>query len=747
MGLFSKDNLILCVVFITGACVLIVEVVAMRVLAPFFGNTAFTVSSVLSVILAALSVGYYYGGKLADRRPATELFYTIIFFSGLSLLALQFIGTLILPIFAYSFSIVSGPLAASLILFFLPALLLGTLSPFAIKLQSVQTPAEGVGSVAGKIFFWSTLGSIFGSLASGFFLIPRFGVNQIFIGTGVVLFLIGIIPILILKQRRLRVGKVFFLFVILLSVSLATLIPTASGNLVYEENGIYQTIKVLDSVQQDRPTRVLRLDRSQAGGMFLDNGEPLFRFVNYFAFYKVFNPDIRNALVLGGGAYLVPKALLAALPGVYVDVSEIEPSLIDVAKNYFGLQESTRIRNSTDDGRRFLHDSKTSYDLIFSDVYQSLYSIPAHFTTKEFFELAYNKLAADGFFVANVIGALSRQSPSFLLSEAKTFREVFPNSYFFAVTSKTRIYPQNIIFVGLKNNKKYDFTSAEFRDSQDPFISALPDQVVDMERFELSPNEILTDNYAPVEYLTSRLLFKTYIQTSTVGIEGQEMMAVLKQQFRYDLLAQNSSSRGAMEAFIRAETEALFSAKPQVQEWSYRDAKGLPRMGLNILGSFLPEEKRRVVLATHHSGNDVDVTDDARRVSAGVPVLLEIARLVREGQLKLHVGLDLMFLDGAMSGESRGSDGANAYSVGSRFIASQFDELYHGVEFLPGEVMNLACSLENEVLPMGGLASNPALTSAGQQSMKRCSPNEFERVTNLLIQKLITNNAASFEVH
>lgn len=185
---YIKKYFLLATVFITGASVLIIEIVALRILSPFYGNTIFTVSSVITVILAALSLGYYVGGKLADRHPSTRVFFGIILISGLALLLLHFLGAIILPILSLLLSISTGPLVSSMFLFLVPALLLGTLSPYAIKLQSVQFPQEGVGSVAGKIFFWSTLGSIVGSLLAGFVLIPKFGIDQIIIANGMVLF-------------------------------------------------------------------------------------------------------------------------------------------------------------------------------------------------------------------------------------------------------------------------------------------------------------------------------------------------------------------------------------------------------------------------------------------------------------------------------------------------------------------------------------------------------------------------------
>src|SRR5688572_4445989 len=122
-------------VFLTGMAILIVEVAATRILAPYFGNSIFTFSSVIGIILAALSLGYYLGGRLADRRPSNFMFYGLIAAGGVSVLLLQLLNLMLLPRIAYQLSMIHGPLYISLLLFLLPALLIGMLSPFAIKLM------------------------------------------------------------------------------------------------------------------------------------------------------------------------------------------------------------------------------------------------------------------------------------------------------------------------------------------------------------------------------------------------------------------------------------------------------------------------------------------------------------------------------------------------------------------------------------------------------------------------------------
>jgi predicted membrane-bound spermidine synthase len=513
MGNIFKKHLLSISVFITGACVLIIEIVAVRVLSPHYGSTIFTVSSVISVILAALSIGYYVGGKFADRHPSLKLFFVIILTSGLVVLAIHFLGIIILPALSVILPLTTGPLFSSMILFLIPALLLGTLSPYAIKLQSAQAPEQGVGSVSGKIFFWSTLGSITGSLLAGFVLIPNFGIDYIFITTGIVLFLLGFIPLLVLRSNKrhpIQVWLIAVIAVILVSIVIFT-VENTKVDAVYSKDGIYEKITIQDGTfKGGRPTRYFKQDRSFSGAMFLDTNDPndfVFEFMRFHSLYKVFKPDIQNALVIGGGVYSIPNALLNELPNAIVDVSEIEPVLFELAKKYFNLKDSPNLNNYVEDGRRLLQKSNKKYDLIFGDAYYSLYSIPSHLTTREFFITVKDKLSPGGLFIANLIGDLSTEKPSFIFSEIKTFQSVFPNSYFFASeTTKKQAYRQNILLVGYNSEEIKDLNSISIKQSEDPFIRSLPDKVINISEFDLSSYPVLTDNFSPVEYLTTGLL-------------------------------------------------------------------------------------------------------------------------------------------------------------------------------------------------------------------------------------------------
>lgn len=501
-------------VFITGACILIIEVVALRFLSPFFGNTIFTVSSVMSVVLGALSAGYYVGGKLVDRNPSLRVFFGIIFAGGLSVILVRLLGLLTLPVISSKLSLMSGPLISSLILFFLPSFLLGMLSPYAIKLQSIRFPEEGVGSVSGKIFFWSTLGSIVGSLLAGFFLIPHFGVKTIFVSTGIVLGLLGFLPLFALESGGKSVTRLGVIVLVLMLVSFVVFLAwqgQITGEGGYSKDGVYEKIDIIDGVYQRRPARLLFLDRNPSSAMFLDTHDPgdlVFEYPKYSFLYRLFRPDLKDVLVIGGGAYTIPRVLLAKIPNVKADVAEVEPSLFNLAKQYFELEDYPNLNNFVGDGRRLLRDSNKQYDLIFADAYSSFYSLPVHLVTREFFSLARQRLSKDGVFIANIVGDLTKEYPSLPFAVMKTMKSVFPQTYFFAVDSPTQTKLQNLIFIGFNGQKEVDFNHPALAQSDYLALRSLAEKMIDLKRVDLSANPLLTDDYAPVEYLAARMLWR-----------------------------------------------------------------------------------------------------------------------------------------------------------------------------------------------------------------------------------------------
>ncbi len=493
---FLRENFLLFIVFITGAAVLVIEVTATRILAPYFGNTLFTISSIIGVILGALSLGYYLGGVLADRHPRLSVFFLLILAAGLFSLLIQLFSETFLPLLGGMLGMKVGPPVASLILFFVPSLLLGMMSPFVIKLKAREL--KKIGKVSGSVFFWSTLGSIAGSFLTGFFLIPHWGVSRIIFCTGILLIIIGLFGGWLTRKNpaknRFQIFPLFLIIIIVFAFSLATLFRPLPKSILYQKDGLYSQITIENIQWQGEEARFLYLDRSAEGGIFLESDELPFAYTQYYSLYKIVNPQAEKALFLGGGAYSNPRKILLEKNDVQrVDVVEIEPVLYSLARQYFKLPVETRLFNHLTDGRRYLQETNQRYDIIFADVYSSLYSIPIHFTTQEFFALAESRLAENGLFLMNIIGCLEGGGKDLLLSGIKTFHSVFENSYLFPVASSNKQALQNYILLGLKNGSPVIDWSGEQKKPVNP------------RDINLDSAFILTDDFAPVEYLTAQL--------------------------------------------------------------------------------------------------------------------------------------------------------------------------------------------------------------------------------------------------
>lgn len=503
-----KYCLLLSITF-TGMSVLIIEITATRILAPFFGNSIFTISSVISIILAALSLGYYIGGRLSDRKPSDVIFYSLIVIAGFMVLLLQLLNLSLMPAIAYKLSMINGPLIISLMLFFLPAMFLAMLSPFAIKLLHASHAEKEVGNAAGLVFFWSTLGSIAGSLSAGFLLIPHWGVGNIVVGIGLSLVLLGCIGILYFSRRPKLLPVSLILLSLIFSFALNQYVAADVKGIVYVADGLYEKIVIRDISYKDRNIRILLQDRNISSGMNIDDGSMAFDYTKYFDLYRIFTPELKTALAIGGGAYSVPKAILQDSPKAIVDVAEIEPSLAALVREHFAVPADARLREHLIDGRSFLHDTSEKYDLIFSDAYRSFVSAPVQFTTQEFFRLTKNKLKDNGVLIANYYGGLTEDSRPMIYSVLKTMRTVFPQVYVIATVSPQSDKLQNFIFIGHNSTdpgQRIDLQQAALLKFKYPILNQVA-------RLELLPTNdlvesysLLTDDFAPVEYYAANVI-------------------------------------------------------------------------------------------------------------------------------------------------------------------------------------------------------------------------------------------------
>ncbi len=501
-------------VFLTGAAVLIFEVAAVRMLAPYFGSSLYVLSSVLTTILAALSLGYFFGGRIADRTPHPTALYLIIGSAGVVMLFLQSLSLYLLQSANEVFSITTGPLVLSLALFFIPAFLLGIDSPFVIKLLTQTGSTDHNGALVGSIFFFSTIGSIVGSIAAGFLLIP-------FLGLTVTIMLVSLLLILwsitagVLLHYLAPVTESFKLKIplpLLILIGIFTAVyfsyltlsfspATTAQTTLYQADGFYSNLHIFEMTKNKTTYRILKNDVNNSSAIIPGEPTPVFTYTQLADIFTVNNPNAKNYLVLGGGSYTVPRSIHHFYPEMQIDVAEIEPRLYPLAVQYFELPVTDKITNYELDARVFLQSTTTQYDVIFSDIMNSGLFIPPHVATVEFFTAFKKRLAPDGIAILNFIGSLDTTETSLTGSMIKTISTVFPNYKLIALQGPQVSSTQNMLFIIRHDGQTITIPK---KDIVDHFRGTTLDSgtlVVDPNSLTLSNQTVFTDDKSLIEPL------------------------------------------------------------------------------------------------------------------------------------------------------------------------------------------------------------------------------------------------------
>lgn len=484
-----KRYLLEIVVFITGAVVMIMELVGTRILAPYVGSSIIVWTSLIGIILGSLSLGYAFGGKLADKNPSYKVLSTIIFLATIYIALLALFKEVVLStVSGASFDLRFTSVASSLVLFAPPSLLLGMVVPYTVKLR-LKSLAK-TGRISGNLYAFSTVGSIIGTFAAGFFLIAYLGNTKILVLLSFLLLVAGYLCLLAdQKENKLSLFLLFSL--ILLAWFLA--LP-AKGQLGFVDTDTAYSRVLLQKTEIDgRPALTMHTGLwGTQSAMFLDSDELALEYTKYYRLSDHFNPSISKALAIGGGGYSYPKDFLKRNPDASLDVVEIDPGVTELARKYFNLKPDPRLFISHADGRVFLNKAKSTYDAIYIDAYQSDLSIPYQLTTIESVQKMHQSLNEGGVVIVNIISAINGPAGKFLRAELATYKEVFPQVYIFPVSYVN--FPdevQNIALVALKSEKKPSFESED---------EVLNEYLGHLWAKEVSADvEVLTDDYAPVD--------------------------------------------------------------------------------------------------------------------------------------------------------------------------------------------------------------------------------------------------------
>jgi len=495
------------VVFVASFSILVIEIVAGRMLAPYVGVSLYTWTSIIGVVLAGISAGAYLGGVIADRYPHVSTLGWILFLSGLGAFSIPALTHWMGGTYFYT-SLMVRILLVTAIIFLIPSCFLGMVSPVVVKLT--LSNLEKTGNVVGRIYAFSALGSILGTLATGFFLISWMGTKNLLFATGILLLLAA--PVFggfFIRRRRIAV------FCLLLFL-LWPLYRYASKSLLDQEiflfkESNYYTIKLIGNPGDSKDRLItLYLDHVTHSCSDLDN--PLRLVYRYLRSYKEVvewktgKGEFLKTLFIGGGGYTFPRFIEARYPNAEIDVVEIDPMVTQVSRKYLGISPTSKIQTFNEDGRWFVMNCRGEggYDFIFEDAFNDL-SIPYHLTTKEFLIPLKRLLKKDGLLLTNVIDRFEKGS--FLPSYIRTLEEVFGKGNVHLITLGPFQHDRGVVNrVVVTSPQKLDIEdlarSLNNIDESDRISYILPQEELQQRLNQFSP-VILIDDYVPVDNLTA----------------------------------------------------------------------------------------------------------------------------------------------------------------------------------------------------------------------------------------------------
>jgi predicted membrane-bound spermidine synthase len=472
---------------LAGAIVMSLELAAFRLYAPYFGYSIYVWGSMISVVMAALALGYALGGWLADRSRSDASLYVVIVGSGLYQLAILFVVRSILR-WLWQSGEFFGTAVASLIIFVPTMSALAITGPFVIRLLA---RAEHVGITAGKVYALSTAGSIAGILVTTFYLVPRHGTRMTLQLLCAATLLVGAAG---LFRKRFAVAVIYLTAVAALFVPK----PTFSPAVLWTTESAYNWIAVL---QRD-DLRWLVLNHPAYSQTTRKVGQV---FSGFYTDDFALGPSLvpaRRMLALGLGAGGAVTTTLVVAPNLHVDAVEIDPKVVGVAANYFGLPlASPQLSVHVADARPWLAASSQSFDLVQVDLYQGGPYVPFYLITREFFEQVRAHLNPTGLLMMNVYD--TSDSRELLMAASATLKRVFPSVCVIVRPDGNRIVLAFPVEKSL----------AEIRDrllhvTGDAQLQSLAQDAAANLSGVLPPPEapVFTDDYAPVEEMTRRML-------------------------------------------------------------------------------------------------------------------------------------------------------------------------------------------------------------------------------------------------
>jgi spermidine synthase len=468
--------------FCTGAISLALEIAGARLISPFYGSSIYTWSAMITVTLVALSVGYAWGGRLADRNPYLTQFARLLTAAGLTVAAIPWLRERVL-LASLPLGVKLGAFVSAAVLLGPALTLLGALGPIAVRLTA--TGAADSGRKSGDAWAVSTAGSVLGAALTGFVLIALLPLSKIILGAAVILLALGALGSW-LSTRALPVRELAACAACIVLSLLPTPKPVSA---VFARESAYGRIVVFDSGRK----RFLLVNGTAQSVMEMEGGESESQYIRGLEWTRALRPKAKRGLLVGLGAGLLPKALERR--GLTIDAIEIDPAIAEIAREYFGYEPRGRV--IVGDGRAALENEGGTWDLVFLDAFGAE-SPPAHLFTIEAFSTVRERLAPDGVFAINLISVVSGPDSRPWKAAYRTLSSVFPNVRAFVSSDPADGLANVLLFASAGPLKAGPPTSPGHSSRE---VALMLSRELHPSAVELAEVPVLTDDHAPLDTL------------------------------------------------------------------------------------------------------------------------------------------------------------------------------------------------------------------------------------------------------
>ncbi len=474
-------------VFLCGALGMVLELVAARILSPYVGSSNLIWTTIIGIMLTSMSIGYWLGGKVADKKPDINLLSLFILVGAFFTSLIPILETILVkPLSEISTQLVFVAIVCSTFVFGIPSFILAMVSPFAVKLE--DKTHEDIGKTSGKISSLSTIGSIVGTFVAGFLLIPNLGVRFLILIITVVLFVLSFMMFDKKNAKYCACMIACLLALVGLNYYGKVIFDKNNPDIIEDVDSEYSRIWIKKVSAGDINYKTMQVDTGLESYINQETNEMGAAYLYYYDLFDYYNKDAKSTLMIGGAAYTYPTYYLNKYQDKTIDVAEIDEKMTELAVNDFGLDiNNPRLTIYHQDGRSFLNSTENKYDTILIDAFKGL-NAPFELTTYEALQKAKNALNDNGMVITNIISSLEGDEDDFIKYEYATYKAVFPEVKLFRVRDVGDTVRQNLILVGFKNGKNIN------EEKYDEYKNLL-----DMEVTEYSSDrEIVTDHFAPI---------------------------------------------------------------------------------------------------------------------------------------------------------------------------------------------------------------------------------------------------------